>query len=98
MPQRPARQDQCLGSRFGRQLQILQARCGHLLESLLLIDRHEHRRRDASFRDGSRSRLGRPRAHATTPKTSGEMSEGNSGAGDEIRTHDFNLGKVALYP
>jgi len=20
------------------------------------------------------------------------------GAGDEIRTHDFNLGKVALYP
>ena len=21
-----------------------------------------------------------------------------SGAGDEIRTHDFNLGKVALYP
>ena len=21
-----------------------------------------------------------------------------TGAGDEIRTHDFNLGKVALYP
>ena len=21
-----------------------------------------------------------------------------NGAGDEIRTHDFNLGKVALYP
>ncbi len=23
---------------------------------------------------------------------------GSVGAGDEIRTHDFNLGKVALYP
>ena len=23
---------------------------------------------------------------------------GKNGAGDEIRTHDFNLGKVALYP
>jgi hypothetical protein len=25
-------------------------------------------------------------------------SGGEIGAGDEIRTHDFNLGKVALYP
>ena len=25
-------------------------------------------------------------------------NRGESGAGDEIRTHDFNLGKVALYP
>ena len=24
--------------------------------------------------------------------------KGKNGAGDEIRTHDFNLGKVALYP
>ncbi len=26
------------------------------------------------------------------------FSERKIGAGDEIRTHDFNLGKVALYP
>ncbi len=26
------------------------------------------------------------------------ITYGRYGAGDEIRTHDFNLGKVALYP
>ena len=27
-----------------------------------------------------------------------QLSARKNGAGDEIRTHDFNLGKVALYP
>ena len=26
------------------------------------------------------------------------VGQKGNGAGDEIRTHDFNLGKVALYP
>ncbi len=34
----------------------------------------------------------------TLPRVLNHSSYGEIGAGDEIRTHDFNLGKVALYP
>jgi hypothetical protein len=50
--------------------------------------------------------LGRPLRHkapeTTRPPRGGSRRclyvLGEAGAGDGIRTHDFNLGKVALYP
>ncbi len=41
----------------------------------------------------------RPRLKRLKKTKPPEVSLGAlTGAGDEIRTHDFNLGKVALYP
>ena len=41
-------------------------------------------------------------AHSAAPGEAGmdtvSAGMGENGAGDEIRTHDINLGKVALYP
>jgi hypothetical protein len=39
-----------------------------------------------------------PRKPSGGPRDIFENFKGVVGAGDEIRTHDFNLGKVALYP
>ena len=41
---------------------------------------------------------GAPIARSTAIRLADRGEEDENGAGDEIRTHDINLGKVALYP
>ena len=79
---------------------------GH--KSLRMVQRYAHLAPD--YQKGALKVLNRPQnpiGHnlgtvADAPEmvrpVKSPISMGKNGAGDEIRTHDFNLGKVALYP
>ena len=76
----------------------------YLREAVSKLDREQHGEHE-TIREPDENKSAQNAPNAPTPSERSELggSEGidndeRIGAGDEIRTHDFNLGKVALYP
>ena len=76
----------------------------YLQAAVSKLDRARHEEHD-TIREPNENESAQNAPNAPTPSERSELgggysvdNKGKNGAGDEIRTHDFNLGKVALYP